>query len=29
MATVNTGDSIEAAQYNDLQSRINTIMGDD
>ncbi len=27
MATVNTGDSIEAAQYNDLQSRINTIMG--
>ena len=27
MATVNTGDSIEAAQYNDLQSRVNTIMG--
>jgi len=27
MATVNTGDSIQAAQYNDLQSRVNTIMG--
>ena len=27
MATVNSGDTITAAQYNDLQSRVNNIMG--
>ena len=27
MATVASGDTITAAQYNDLQSRVNSIMG--